>query len=252
MMALRHAGVGATIAVTAAAGLFGIVGEELPERFDQKQITVMSTGGDGIRVREIVDQDFGNAADRHGYERVIPNDFGTPTEVVASSPDAPDDLSVRPGYGETRIRIGSPDETVTGQHRYQLAYTYPQARVGSGRLGLDLIDTTGFETGRLEIVVTGFELSNPECNVGGVGAEGGCELVRDGDVYRAEIEPLAADTGVTIGGDIVAVTAPVDVDLPPLPERREGDNRMPLAAAMAGLGTLTAGGTYASAHPELS
>ena len=147
-------------------------------------------GEDGLRIREVVDQDFGDA-DRHGYRRIIPNDFGAPTEVTASSPDAPADVFIDDRGYETEIRVGDPDQTVSGQHRYVLTYTLPDARLSTGELALDIIGTDEtLETERFEIVVTGLELDDPLCNVGGSGAAGGCELERDGDVYRAVISPL--------------------------------------------------------------
>ena len=57
-----------------------------PESFDSKQVTVQPVG-DGVRIREVVDIDFG-ATKRRGYQRIVPNDFGVPEEIVASSPDA--------------------------------------------------------------------------------------------------------------------------------------------------------------------
>jgi len=242
----RHVAVAAVVAGTSAAGLFGIVGEDLPERFDAKQVTVSPAGGNALHVREVVDQDFGSADDRHGYQRVIPNDFGVPTGVTASSPDAPANVSVRSSYGDTTIRVGDPNETVSGQHRYVLEYTYPQARIETGRLGVDVIGAgTDNETRRLEIVVTGFELDNIECNVGDAGTDGGCEFEQDGAIYRAEIAALAEGDGVTIGADIVGTTDVRSIPEPPLPERRDDPNRVPLAATMAGGGALAAGGVYA-------
>ena len=200
----RHAAVGLTVVGVAAAGFFGLVGEDHGERFDAKQVVVARAGANSLRVREVVDQDFGRA-DRRGYQRIIPNDFGVPTEVSASSPDAPDDVAVEQLGADTRIRIGDPAVTVSGQHRYELAYTYPDAHLTEGELALDVIGTAEeLPTERFEVVVTGFELADPRCNVGAAGAEGGCQLVRDGDVYRAEISPLEPGAGITIGGRIVA------------------------------------------------
>ncbi|MFV0308671.1 MAG: hypothetical protein ACK5OX_13110 [Desertimonas sp.] len=245
-MTLRHLSVGVAIAGTSLATLFGLTGEPLPERFDQKQITIAPTGDDGLRVREIVDQDFGTA-DRHGYQRIVPEDFGVPTDIVASSPDAPSDLSISSRADETVIRIGDPDRTISGQHRYELAYTYPAARLSTGRLGLDVIGVGDQETLRLELVVVGFELDDAVCSVGALDTRGGCELIRDGDVYRAVIEPLAAGDGVTIGADIVSVDRGRtidDVEAPPLPERRSNAGRVGPAALIAVLGLITAVGAY--------
>jgi hypothetical protein len=91
---VRHAVVGIAIGGSSLLGLAGVIGAgNHPERFDAKLIVVEPAGGDGLRIIEYVDQDFGHHR-RHGYERVIPNDFGAPTDVEASSPDAPQSLEV--------------------------------------------------------------------------------------------------------------------------------------------------------------
>ncbi len=229
---------------------FGLIGGgHHPERFDAKQITVSPVGADGLRIREVVDEDFGTN-DRHGYQRVIPNNFGVPTAVTASSPDAPSDVDVsRDQFGDTRIRIGNPATTVAGQHRYVLEYTLPEARLSSGRLALDIVAPgTDHETGRFEVVVTGIELSDPTCNVGRSGAVGGCELSAvDGGGYRAQLAPLAEHDGLTIGGDIVGAAPLALPDVPPLPDRRSG--RSPaLAVGLAAAGLASVGAVFAWAR----
>jgi uncharacterized membrane protein YgcG len=240
----RHIVVGVSIALCAALALLGFVGGgDRDERFEAKQVTVRPEGDDGVRVREVVDIDFGTN-DRRGYQREIPNDFGVPTDVVASSPDAPDDVSVTDLGFETRIRVGDPDVTITGQHRYELEYTLPDARLSSGQLALDVIgNEETFETGRFELVVTGLALDDPLCNVGAFGASGGCVLEPAGDDYVAVISPLEPGQGITIGGTIVGRTEPVLPDPPPLPERRP-DRRGVVALAMIPLGLLGAGAVY--------
>ncbi len=239
---LRHAAVGVAVVGVGVLGLTGLVGAR-GERFDAKQVVVAPAGEDGVRIREVVDQDFG-VAQRHGYERTIPNDFGVPIDVTASSPDAPAFVGIDQIGGETRIRIGDPDSTVSGQHRYVLAYTLPDARLSDGRLALDIIGTDEtLTTERFEVAVTGLELAEPLCNVGASGTSGGCELVPDGDVYRAAIGPLEPGDGITIGGRITGRPEPVNVAEPPLPDRR-ADRRLPLALGMVGLGAPTAAAVY--------
>ena len=248
LSAWRHAAVGAAVVVCSGLALFGVIGEEKrDERFEDKQVTVTPVGDDGLRIREVIDQDFGTS-DRHGYQRIIPNDFGVPTDVSATSPDAPADVSVERVPEGTRIRLGDPDTTVTGQHRYVLSYTLPDARLTSGELALDVIGTEErLSTGTFEVVVTGLQLEDPLCNVGSFGATGGCTLEAEDGVYRAVISPLEPGQGITIGGTIVGRTDPVSVPEPPLPARR-GDNRAPLALAILAIGSAAGAAVYVIAR----
>ncbi len=217
--------------------LLGIIGGR-PERFDAKQITVSPAGGEGIRIREVVDQDFGNAS-RHGYERIIPNDFGVPTDIEAESPDANADIGLSSeNFGETRIRLGDADVEYTGQHRYILSYTLPEGELSTGRLDLDIIAAgEEFETGRFEVVITGFELADTECSVGKRANVGGCALEAVGGDYRVVFEPLADGDGVSVVGRITGYTTPVDPPLPALPNKAV-DRRALLALAMVPLGLI--------------
>ena len=139
-----------------------------PERFDAKQVVVTPVGDDGLRIREVVDQDFGSFQ-RHGYERRIPNDYGVPVDVEASSPDAPADVSVVPDPERanwTRIRVGDP-----GRHRRRAAPLRPRAtrspttRVGDGRAVArhHRHATRRWRPESFEVVVAGMELEDPEC-----------------------------------------------------------------------------------------
>lgn len=247
----RHVVAAGAVGGTAVLAATGVIGrKDLDEQFESKVVTVQPAGADGVRIREVVDQDFGTK-DRHGYERIIPTDFGNPTDIVASSPDANADIDVTSDGSKDRIRLGDPDKTYTGQHRYILAYTLPNARLSTGELALDIIGDPdkpeNLETLRFEVVLAGLDLANPTCSVGKPGTEGGCTLERQGDVYRAVISPLKAGEGITIGGTIIGrlpVVEPVD---PPLPKRRS-DDRMALALATIPLGLISAGAVYWSAR----
>jgi uncharacterized membrane protein YgcG len=241
----RHAAAGVVVIACSGLALAGLVGGErqTEERFEAKQVTVIPAGDDGVTIREVVDQDFGTH-DRHGYQRIIPNDFGEPTDVRVSSPDAPADVSVEQVGGASRIRVGDPDLTVSGQHRYVLTYTLPDARISSGVLALDIIGTEEtVATGRFEVVVTGLQLDGARCHVGALGAVGRCALAPDGGVYRAEISPLEPGQGITIGGTITGRADPVAVPEPDLPPRR-GGNRAQLALAMLVVGVVSVAAVY--------
>lgn len=239
----RHLAVVLVLGLATGLAVAGKLGASREESFDSKQITIWPVGDDGLRIREVVDEDFGTE-ERHGYQRTIPEDFGEPTDIEASSTDAPDDVDVDSAYGETRIRIGDPDETITGQHRYVLEYTLPTTGIASGVLALDVIGTDEtLETARFEVIVLGLELDDVRCNVGWFGDAGGCDLERDGDVYRAVFEPLEAGDGITIGGTVTGRVEIEDVADPPLPDRHL-DLRWIMAGLVTVLGAAAAGGVF--------
>ncbi len=274
----QHLLVGVSIVVMALLAGFGVIGagdESLirPEHFDAKQVTVWSDGGDGVWVREVVDIDFGVTA-RHGYQRIIPNDFGIPADVTAESPDANAQLDMVQIGGDTRIRIGDPGVTFIGRHRYVLEYRLPDADVTSARLDLDIIgnDET-FETQRFEVVLTGFEFDPIVCLTGAREALGGCEFER-GEFERGEfdnlvavIEPLGPGDGITVSGAIVSLTTPTMPTIPDPPGaiwsgfRPLGLVMIPLGLAAAtlvflvgraaGSNTVLAGGAAEAALGEL-
>lgn len=246
--AARHAFVIAAIGGTTLLAATGVIGGgDHPERFDQWQSVVQPAGGDGVRITDTFDQDFGSN-DRRGHETYIAHDAGAPIDITASSPDAPDELGVVAVGTETRVRIGDPDVTITGQHRYTLAYTLPQARTSGGVLSLDVLDPDELEIGRFELVVTGWVLDDPVCFVGGFGSSEQCELVDSTDgTYRWVVEPVASGEGITVEGDIVGVVEPESIAAPPLPDRRSSNQGL-VALAVAGLGAVGAGGVFAWAR----
>lgn len=228
------------VPVLVAIGLMGRGSH--PQRFDAKQI-VVTPAGDGVHVHEVVDIDFGNER-HHGYQRIIPNDFGTPVDVTASSPNAPGAVDVSDEGSQTRIRIGDPNTTIGGRHRYFLDYTLPAAHLSTGTLALDIIgDQETLTTLHFEIVLDGFTLSDPTCNVGAFGTAGGCTLAADGALYRVTFSPLQPGQGVTVGGTIVATGTPTGVAPPVAPSPRH-TNRWPLAAVTLVLGLGTAVGSF--------
>lgn len=162
----RHVTAGLAVVGVSALSAFGAIGSGdqgllRPEHFDAKQVTITPSGGDGIRIREIVDIDFG-LIEKRGYERIVPNDFGVPAAVTAFSPDANDEVNAFSYGSNTHIRIGDPNIVFSGQHRYELAYTLPSAQVSEGVLAVDVIgNSETFVTDRFEIVLSGFELSEP-------------------------------------------------------------------------------------------
>ena len=240
----RHLLVLLSIGLCAAFARFGLIGAGAhDERFDAKQISVLRDGDNGLRIREVVDEDFGNQR-RHGYERIIPNDFGVPKAVTATSPNANADVQVAAdtigGVPATRIRLGDPKTTYQNQHRYVLTYVLPNARLTSQRLQLNIIGPgEKFETGRFDVVISGLVLAGAQCYVGSQGATGGCSLTSEGADYRVEFTPLHKGDGVTIDAMITAYSTPALPAEPPRPTYRP-DHRRQIALAMVPLGLAAA------------
>ena len=166
--------------------------------------------------------------------------------MTAFSSDAPDDVDVAPLGFETRIRIGDPDLTITGQHRYELGYTLPEAQVAPGSWpSTSSRRARSWRPSASRSSSTGSAWTTPCATWARWAPTGGCDLreVADG-TYRAEIEPLEAGDGITIGGTIVEVVEPIDVAAPALPERITEDSRLPLAVSMIPLGLASGGAVY--------
>lgn len=236
------------VGVSALAGV-GVIGAEdqallRPEHFDAKQVTVRPDGADGIRIREVVDIDFG-LVERRGYQRDIPDDFGVPTEITAFSPDANDEVSATAFGNRTRIRIGNADVVFTGQHRYALEYTLPAAGLSDGVLAVDIIGTDEtFTTDRFMVVLTGFELTDLRCDTGAYGQFGGCAFATtSGGEYVAVIEPLDPGEGITVGGTIVSAVPVAFGTMPELPQRNPSGFR-PLGLVMLPAALLVAVGVF--------
>jgi uncharacterized protein (TIGR04222 family) len=97
--------------------------------------TAISIGDDGVlTIVETIDYDFASF-ERHGIYRDVPTAFLWepdrryeriyPLEVVdvRTSGGAPDGYVIESGGpGITRIKIGDPDVTIDGQHRYEITY----------------------------------------------------------------------------------------------------------------------------------
>ncbi len=189
------------------------------ERFDAVQVTVRPTGAEGVRVREVWDVDFGRHQ-RRGLRLEIPTDLGVPSAVRVTSPSANTDVRVDAGRDVHDIRVGSVAETFSGQHRYVVEYTLPDALAGTDSLALDVLASTNpLDTARVEVVVTGLRFDATFCDVGREYTHGGCELTWDGGAYRTVLTDVPAGEGVTISGDGATPADALDVPLPDVPPR---------------------------------
>ena len=249
----RHLTAGLAVVGVSALSAFGAIGSGnqgllRPEHFDAKQVTITPSGGDGIRIREVVDIDFG-LVEKRGYERIVPNDFGVPIDVTAFSPDANDEVSASSYGSDTRIRIGDPNIVFTGQHRYELAYTLPEAQVSGGLLAVNVIgNSETFVTDRFEVVLSGFELTEPRCDTGSFGDFGGCEFAEQPDgSYVAVINDLQPGEGISVGGTIESAVPTAFAGVPQVSDRNPTGIR-PLGLLAAALSTVVAVGVFVAAR----
>jgi uncharacterized membrane protein YgcG len=101
------------------------------ERITGYDVTIVVEPSGDLDITEVIDYDFASA-ERHGilrdipvrlryddrYERVYP----LVVRSVEGSPGTPDQYEVEDAGTDKRIRIGDPDRTISGPHRYTIRY----------------------------------------------------------------------------------------------------------------------------------
>jgi hypothetical protein len=120
----------------AAAGIaaIGAVANN-PERIDRMWTAASVNADHSTTIHEVIDYNFGNASERHGLLRNVP-DMPLDAPLQVSSPDAPAGInSITPytfgdGTPGAQIRIGDATKIVHGRHRYLL--DYPLTTVDDG------------------------------------------------------------------------------------------------------------------------
>jgi uncharacterized membrane protein YgcG len=178
--------------------------------------TVLEDGG--AEVVEVIDYDFGTATDRHGIFRDIP-DLRTSDPVRVSSPTAPDSVSRTELSGSvTQLRIGDPDETVTGLHRYVLRYTLDDV-AQNGRIAWDAVGTewdVPIEDVEVHVLAPA-TLARLTCTTGSSGSTDSCAVAAEDPGH------LVASVGLLDPGKGVTVTAPLGEALDTAPAVPEPD-----------------------------
>ncbi|HYI61102.1 MAG TPA: DUF2207 domain-containing protein [Acidimicrobiales bacterium] len=242
----RHALV--ALAVLALGGLtaFGCVGPAVgPERIHSFAVTAIVREDGTVAVREVIDYDFGGES-RHGIVRVIPDDGGTPEQVAVSSPTAPDQVQVEHLGVETTLRVGDPDRTVSGRHRYVVRYVLPQTVVPGGVAGspptfaLDAIGATSeVPLTHARVTVLGATLDARRCTVGQPQSRRPCTITAVDGGYRVAEDHLPDHAGITVDGQVLS-TSPASFPGEPPFEGRSSSDRWAWAGIVAGLGALGA------------
>lgn len=243
-----HLVVGLSILVVGLLALNGFIGENArDEKIEQLQVVVSAEGDNGVRITETIDQDFGTNS-KHGPQLVVPNDFGQVSDVTASSDDAPhnvylDDTYLN-GVSATQIRVGDPDETVSGQHRYTVSYVLPRARYAAPTFSLDVVGAdSDIPIEDVTVVFDGITLDDPSCTAGSAGSDDPCAFEK-GAPLRLSYDRLDPKQGITVSGDVAEWAAGGDaIAAPPLPDRLDS-NRGVTALWTMGLGLIAAVGVY--------
>jgi uncharacterized membrane protein YgcG len=239
---VRHAVLAVLIVVLAGLAFGGCLGPAVgDERISHYDVVATIREDRTVAVREVIDYDFGGE-DRHGIFRTIPSSGGVPEDIEVSSPDAPDQFTVT-SIGDTEIKIGDPNATIGGRHRYVISYVLP-ATIEGDRFALNAIgDEWEVPIEDVTITVLGAELADTECFTGPYGSTDRCPIDEVGDGYRTAMEGLGAREAVTVQGDIVATRPAGRPDLPAF-EDRDGSARVRWAGIVAGLGLVAAALVY--------
>jgi uncharacterized membrane protein YgcG len=158
-----------------------------------------AVGSDGrAGVVEVIDYDFGSQH-RHGIFRDVPG-LSPSAQVAVSSATAPSDMSLEDMGSATRIRIGDPARTISGRHRYKIAYSLDGVAPG-GRLAWDAVGTRWrVGIGNVEVhVVAPVEFTGARCVQGEAGAQRPCDLAQPEPGHLvATIGSLPAGQGATL------------------------------------------------------
>ena len=239
----------AAAALGGVAVLGGLAGDQ--ERVTQMWVGAALDGTGAAAVTEVIDYDFGLAADKHGIFRTIPG-LSTDAAVAVASSSAPDGIAATTpefvgGEPGITLKIGDPNTTISGRHRYEIGYTHP-GLVRSSGLSWDAVGAAWtVPVGRAEVhVVAPWQFTNLTCSTGATGATGGCELVQFQPGHLAvTVTSLDANEGVTIqatrGAPIASAPA---LPVPPLdapPDPGTGPVKLATTAAAVGLGASAIG-----------
>lgn len=235
-MALLTGGV-VLAGVAGAGGAIAGAAIASPEQIRGIYTTATLDEGGSAQVVEVIDYDF-SYNNRHGIERTIPG-LSPDTRFEVRS-DAPSQVEATPLGPGTRFRIGDPDRTISGQHRYTLDYDLP----GVVRGGVIDWETFGNEwpvdAEDVEAhMVAPFEIDQPQCFVGSFGTSNTCtvETVEPGHVV-ARIDEVPSGEGVSIEGrQGAALSSTPTVDgPPPVPPEEDTGGTGPAPPALAALG----------------
>ena len=209
----------ASLAVLAVCGVLGLgPGLATPAQADSEHIASYRVDAlieaDGtVQIREAIRYDFGGDR-RHGIYRDIPylqpvhpgQDREFPiTGIRVASPDGtPGQTAVSRSGGQVRIRIGSPDQTITGTHTYVITYQVRRALTlagGHAQFSWNLVGdawTVPISGITAQVRAPG-RIISAACAAGPAGGRGACgRLTRSGSAATFRQASLAPGEGLTV------------------------------------------------------
>ena len=196
----RRLDVALLAAVVAGVGVAALAGglAARTERVGRLWAGAEVVPGGAARIVEVIDYDFG-IQPRHGIFRDIPGlDPGDPVQVA--SPTAPAQVEATGTAQQTRLRIGDPDRTISGRHRYTIGYRLGGVAPG-GALAWDAVGTSWtVGLGQAELhVVAPYRLEGARCVRGATGSQEACRVDQPEPGHLvATVDGLDAGQGVTL------------------------------------------------------
>lgn len=227
------------------AGMAAIVIDQ--ERVAENWVGV-TVSGNSAQIHEVIDYDFGSPS-KHGIFRDVPGlDPSAPIAVFSLT--APSQFEVIELPSETRIKIGDPDRTINGRHRYTIDYPLKQIVVGDtfdfNVVGTDwTVPIQHTETH----IVADREFTEFVCQQGTTGSTDACEISQVGAGHlMVTVGKLAAGEAVTIRTTLGA-TLPATPVLPagpsgPVNDPGHGFLLPGIAALVASLSTIVLGASW--------
>lgn len=238
-------GIGA-LATGGVAAIGGVAGDT--ERVTGMWVGASLSSDGGAAIVEVIDYDFGLAFDKHGIFRQIPG-LTTDDRVKVSSTSAPAGIAGKSPWvsddGEPGIelKIGDPNTTVTGRHRYEIDYVHRGIAAGD-RLAWDAVGhewTVPVQQSEIHVVAP-WRFADLGCSKGRPDATGGCELTQPEPGHLvATVGKLESGEGITIRADRTEpLAAAPRLPAPPIDAPPDPGAGLALPAAVASVAGLGA------------
>jgi hypothetical protein len=223
-----------------------------PERVERMWTAAQLRDDGSSTITEVIDYNFGLGQERHGIFRNIPG-VSPDASILVDSPDAPHGIASQSatsigGEMGVQVKIGDPNTTITGAHRYLLRYDHTGIQGASGDLRWDAVGTGwDVEIEETDInVVAPWEFDDLRCDKGTTGDTGGCTIDQPEPGHLVvHVGSLGAHHGVSVyatHGRTLETGAPALPD-PPADGPADDGAGILEPAAVALLGSLGGGFT---------